>query len=100
MIEAVARGDVDVAIVWGPTAGYFAAKQPVPLTLVPVTPWLNGPLWPMVFDTSMGVRKEDRVLRRELNASLQRHASEIAAILDEYHVPRVEAGGDRVSTAP
>ena len=65
----------------------------MPLTLVPVTPWLDGPLWPMVFDTSMGVRKEDRALRRELNASLQRHACEIAAILDEYHVPRVEAAG-------
>jgi len=100
VIEAVARGDVDVAIVWGPTAGYFAAKQPVPLTLVPVTPWLDGPLWPMVFDTSMGVRKEDRELRRELNAALQRHAAEIAAILDEYHVPRVEADGGRVTTAP
>ena len=97
VIEAVAQGDVDVAIVWGPTAGYFAAKQPVPLTLTPVTPWLDGPLWPMVFDTSMGVRKEDRALRRELNAALQRHASEIAAILDEYHVLRVEADGDRAS---
>lgn len=92
VIEAVARGDVDVAIAWGPTAGYFAAKQAVPLQLVPVTPWLDGPLWPMVFDTSMGVRKEDRALRRELNAALQRHATEIAAILDEYRVPRVDAG--------
>jgi mxaJ protein len=100
VIEAVARGEVDVAIVWGPTAGYFAAKQPVKLTLTPVTPWLDGPLWPMVFDTSMGVRKEDRALRRELNAALQRHAAEIAAILDEYHVPRIEADGDNVSRAP
>jgi mxaJ protein len=54
----------------------------------------------MVFDTSMGVRKEDRALRRELNAALQRHAAEIAAILDEYHVPRIEADGDNVSRAP
>ncbi|KQY54812.1 substrate-binding domain-containing protein [Lysobacter sp. Root494] len=100
VIDAVARGDVDVAIVWGPTAGYFAAKQPVQLALMPVTPWLDGPLWPMVFDTSMGVRKEDRALRRELNAALQRHATEIAAILDAYHVPRVETNGDRVSPAP
>ena len=93
VIEAVARGDVDVAIAWGPTAGYFAAKQPVPLQLAPVTPWLDGPLWPMVFDTSMGVRKDDRALRRELNEALHRHGVDIAALLDEYHVPRFGDGG-------
>src|SRR4051794_33084733 len=38
LIEAVARGDVDVAIAWGPLAGYFARRQAVPLEIVPVSP--------------------------------------------------------------
>ena len=38
--EAVEHGDIDVALVWGPLAGYFAARSPVPLRLEPVTPWL------------------------------------------------------------
>ena len=88
-IQVVATGDADVAIVWGPTAGYYAAALPVPLALENVTPWLDGPQLPMVFDVSMGVRKDDRALRRELNGVLRRRAGDIARILDEFHVPRV-----------
>jgi mxaJ protein len=92
IIDAVARGDVDVALVWGPTAGWFAARAPAPLALVPVTPWLDGPQLPMVFDVSMGVRRDDRALRRELDAALERNREAIARILDAYHVPRVADG--------
>jgi len=38
IVAAVARGDVDVAIVWGPLAGYFVKKSGVPLRMTPVTP--------------------------------------------------------------
>src|SRR5581483_7529739 len=38
IMTAVERGDVDVAIVWGPLAGYFAKSSPVALDLVPVSP--------------------------------------------------------------
>jgi len=39
IIDAVTHGDVDVAIVWGPLAGYFASQQHnVALTLTPVSP--------------------------------------------------------------
>ena len=92
IIDAVVRGDVDVALVWGPTAGWFAARASAPLAVVPVTPWLDGPQLPMVFDVSMGVRREDRALRRELDAALERNRDAIARILDAYHVPRVAAG--------
>jgi len=89
VIDAVVAGDVDVAVVWGPTAGYFAARSPVPLRLLPVSPWLDGPQSPMVFDISMGVRREDRTLRRELDRALARNAAAIAAVLDGFHVPRI-----------
>jgi len=89
IVDALAAGDIDVAIVWGPTAGYFAAKQPVPMTLSPVSPWLDGPQWPMVFDVSMAVRRDDRPLRRELNRAIERRRTEIDAILKQFGVPRV-----------
>jgi len=92
IVEAVARGDVDLALVWGPTAGYFARRASQPLALVPVTPWLDGPNAPMVFDISMGVRRDDRALRRELDLALERNAAAIGAVLDEYGVPRVTVG--------
>ena len=42
IVDAVARGDVDVAFVWGPTAGYFARREPVKLSLTRCR-WLTGP---------------------------------------------------------
>jgi mxaJ protein len=91
-LGAVAAGDIDAAIVWGPTAGYFAKRQPTPLVLSGVQPWLDGPLWPMVFDISMAVRKDDRALRRDLNRAIQKRRAEIDSILAAYHVPTSNAG--------
>jgi mxaJ protein len=89
IVQAVDRGDIDVAVVWGPLAGYFAAHAAHPLALTPVQPWLDGPQWPMVFDISMGVRRDDAKLKGELDQVLERRAGEVKAILDAYHVPRV-----------
>ena len=59
IIHAVAKGDIDVAIVWGPVAGYFASREGVPLRVTLVSPQNDGPRLPMVFDINMGVRKDD-----------------------------------------
>jgi mxaJ protein len=85
--------------VWGPTAGWFVARSPVLLVLVPVRSWLDGPQSPMVFDVSMGVRRGDRALRRELDAALERNRAAIVRVLAEYHVPLAE-GGAPASSAP
>jgi quinoprotein dehydrogenase-associated probable ABC transporter substrate-binding protein len=90
IIEGVATGAVDVAVVWGPIAGYFARSQPVPLAVVPVTPSQDGPVLPLVFDIALGVRRGEEAFRAELDAILQRRRSEINRILDAYGVPRVE----------
>jgi len=89
IIEAVASGEVDIAFVWGPVGGYFAARSPVPLT-VKAVPAFDGPQLPMVFDVSIGTRKEDRALRAELEAVLDRHSGEVKALLRSYGVPLVE----------
>jgi mxaJ protein len=87
IVRAVDRGDIDMAVVWGPLAGYFAAQAAHPLRLTPVQPWLDGPQWPMVFDISMGVRRDDAKLKAELDGALQRRAAEVKALLAAYHVP-------------
>lgn len=88
LIEAVAHGDIDVAVAWGPLAGWAAQQQDVPLVIVPVTPQIDLPFLPFVFDISLGVRREDVAFREELNAVLHARRAEIAALLDEYGVPR------------
>jgi mxaJ protein len=89
IVRAVERGDVDVALVWGPLAGYFAAKSPVPLRLEPVTPWLANNEWPMQFDVSVGVQNGNDRLLKEIDGVLRRRSGEIRKLLAEYHVPVV-----------
>jgi mxaJ protein len=89
IVGAVAKGDVDVAVVWGPLAGYFAPRQPVPLALTPVSPQIDLPFLPYVFDIAVGVRRGETALRDELDAALERRQPEIDAILDRYGVPRI-----------
>ena len=91
LIEAVANGGIDVAIAWGPLAGYFAKQQKIPLEVTPVPAQFDTPVLPFAFDISLGVRKRDKALRDELNAVLTRRSADIERILDEYGVPRVTA---------
>jgi mxaJ protein len=90
IVDAVARGDIDVAVVWGPLAGYFATREPVPLRIVPVSPQIDLPFLPFVFDISMGVRREDKALRDEIDGILTRRRAAIDSILTHYGVPRVD----------
>lgn len=87
VVEAVANGDVDVAIVWGPLAGYTARRSTTPLRITAVQPQIDLPFLPMVYDISMGVRREDTWLRAQLDSALERRAEEIAAILAAFGIP-------------
>jgi mxaJ protein len=89
IVEAVAAGEIDVALVWGPLAGWTAKSSPVPLALAPVTPWLDGPQWPMVFDVSIGLRRSDRKLRSEIDTVLASRRADIGAVLAGYGVPQL-----------
>jgi mxaJ protein len=89
IIDAVANGEIDVAIVWGPAAGYFAKQQHVPLELVPV-PSVKGDL-PFTFDISMGVRQGDEELKAQLEKMLDRKQAEIRKILEDYGVPLMDS---------
>jgi mxaJ protein len=89
LIDAVASGAIDVALAWGPLAGYFSPRQPVPLELSAISPAADPPGLRFAFGISMGVRKEDVGFRDELNRLLDRHSAEIQKILEEYRVPQV-----------
>ena len=94
IVEAVARGDVDVAIVWGPLAGYFSGRQRVPLRVTPVSPSMDLPFLPFVFDIAVGVRRGNEELRNTIDEILQRRRDEVAKVLDAYGVPRVAGAGN------
>jgi mxaJ protein len=91
IVDAVANGEVDVAIVWGPLAGYFAKREPVALDIMPVSPQIDLPFLPFVFDISMAVRRGEDAFRDTLNAIIARRKPQIDGILREYGVPRLDA---------
>jgi quinoprotein dehydrogenase-associated probable ABC transporter substrate-binding protein len=88
IIDAVAAGEVDVAVAWGPLAGYFAKKHGDVLTLVPLPPFDAASGQPFAFDIAIGVRRNEPALRDQLNALLARRHAEIRSILAAYGVPQ------------
>jgi mxaJ protein len=89
IVAAVARRDIDLAIVWGPFAGYFGPRQPVKLRILPVEPPTDGPSLPFTFAMALGVARRDTALRDRLDSILVRRRPDIARMLDRYGVPRV-----------
>ena len=96
IVNAVAKKEIDVAIVWGPLAGYFARSSPVPLSVVPLAERDSLSNTPFRFNIGMGVRRRDRALRDSLQTVLDRKGPEIQAILKQYGVPTfpIEAPAD------
>jgi mxaJ protein len=90
LVEAVERGEVDVAAVWGPLAGWAAKRSPVPLQLVPIT--VTEAFRPLLFQfpIAMGVRKGDAALAGRLDAIIEKRRDDIRALLERFGVPLVK----------
>ncbi len=84
MIKDLESGAIDVAILWGPMAGYYAKKAPEPLTVVPLVNEKHGR---MAYRITMGVRPSDQNWKRQLNKVIRENQKEINALLLSYGVP-------------
>lgn len=100
IVDAVAAGDVDVAIVWGPLAGWYAPRQRERLVVEPVEPQIDVPFMPFVFDVSMGVRRGEEALRERLEGTLAAEREAVDALLASYGVPRVDRPAPERAGAP
>jgi mxaJ protein len=90
LIEAVERGEIDIAAAWGPLAGFAARKSEIPLTVTPIVAGERFAPQQFQFDIAMGVRKGDHALRDQLNDFIAQNSAEITALLASYGVPLVE----------
>jgi quinoprotein dehydrogenase-associated probable ABC transporter substrate-binding protein len=89
IIDGVVAGDVDLAVAWGPLAGYFAKRSDVALEVIPVSPAIDPPALRFTFDISFGVRPGEESLKQELEGVLTRKQAEIHRILTHYGVPLI-----------
>jgi quinoprotein dehydrogenase-associated probable ABC transporter substrate-binding protein len=90
LIKAVADGKVDVAVAWGPLAGYFIRQSRVPLEITPIDGDPTLPNLPFHFDIAIGVREADQALKQSLDAELVRRRATIQKILNSYGIPQFD----------
>ena len=83
----VVAGRLDAAILWGPQAGYFAARSPVAVRVAVADPPQASDLR-FDFAIAMGVRRGDNALRDALDGALARRAADIRTVLEQYAVPQ------------
>jgi quinoprotein dehydrogenase-associated probable ABC transporter substrate-binding protein len=85
MIDDLAKGDIDCGILWGPMAGYYAARANPPLVVVPLVKETMGA--PMTFRIGMAVRPSDQEWKRTLNRLIKENQAEINKLLISYNIP-------------
>jgi quinoprotein dehydrogenase-associated probable ABC transporter substrate-binding protein len=90
----LAAGKLDVAIVWGPIAGYFARRVKTPALVV--VPMKSEPGVKFDYQMAMGVRYGEREWKQQIEGLIVSKQSEIQAILKEYGVPLVDASYEAV----
>ena len=88
IIDSLAKGNIDVALVWGPIAGWFSKKSGVPMTLTAL-PDSDSVDLPFAYSVAIGTRRSDRELRSLIDEILVRKKPEIDKILMEYNVPTI-----------
>jgi mxaJ protein len=88
IVEAIARGELDAGVVWGPAAGFFARTKN--LVVAPAAAPKELERMPFEFSISIGVKRGNAALRDRLDASLVRRKQEIDAVLAEFAVPLVK----------
>ncbi len=95
MMDDLDKGEIDVALLWGPFAGYYATKAKTPTAVVPLVKEQVGPR--MVYRIVMGVRHSDQNWKRDLNKLISENQSEIQAILRSYGVPLLDENDKPIS---
>ena len=88
LLDDLVAGKVDVAMPWGPLAGYYAKKLNAPIEMSALPDETGVPL---SFSMGMGVKKGNRDLKNRLEAAIDHRQKEIRAVLDEFGVPLAAA---------
>jgi quinoprotein dehydrogenase-associated probable ABC transporter substrate-binding protein len=90
----LANGKIDVAIVWGPIAGYFAKRVKEPQLIV--IPLKSEQDVKFDYEIAMGVRFGEAAWKKKIEELIDKDRSQIQAILAEYGVPQVSDSGESV----
>ena len=88
MMRDLEAGDIDVGVLWGPMAGYYAQQARSPMTVVPLVKETTGPR--LAYRIAMGVRFADQDWKRLLNRMIADNQPAINKLLLSYGVPLLD----------
>lgn len=94
--EELVPGNLDVVLMWGPIAGYFASRHPD--AGLRVIPMLNQPGFNFDFAMAMGVRRHESDWKGRIEKSIAENQEAIQNILEQYQVPLVAVPSAGLST--
>ncbi|MBV8763992.1 MAG: substrate-binding domain-containing protein [Hyphomicrobiales bacterium] len=94
MIHDLESGEIELGVLWGPIAGYYAKQAKSPLSLVLLTKEKSGPS--MTYRIVMGVRRSDQDWKRELNSLIAANQKEINQLLLSYGVPLLDEKDNQI----
>jgi quinoprotein dehydrogenase-associated probable ABC transporter substrate-binding protein len=97
VIAAIASGEIDAGILWGPLGGYYAQDAKVPLALVPLVKEKAGPA--TIYPITMGVRPNEPEWKHKLNRLIADNQADIYAMLSEYNVPLLDEDGNPIKAS-
>ncbi len=90
LIDDLVKGDIDVAVVWGPIGGYYAKQAKIPLVVVPIPEYENTNIHGKTYwNMSVATRKKDKERMKVIQASLDKNKDAIEKILADYGIPLV-----------
>ena len=88
MIKDLTSGTIDVAVLWGPIAGFYAKKASPPLHVTPLVKETTGSR--LAYRIGMAVRPADQNWKRMLNRLIEENQPAINKILLEFGVPLLD----------
>jgi mxaJ protein len=89
LFDALGRNEIDVAIAWGPSAGYFARNSKTRLLVTPINADSVNPSLPLSFEIALGVREGQDAFKQQLDSELERRHTEIQQLLLSYGIPQL-----------
>ena len=88
MMKDLASGEIDAGTLWGPMAGYYAARAESPMHVALLLKDTGGPR--LVYRITMGVRPSDQNWKRLLNRLIAQNQPAIDKILLDFGVPLLD----------
>ncbi len=101
IVDDLVKGEIDVAVLWGPIAGYYAKQAKEELVVVPAPEYEKENVHGKEqWNISVGVRKKDKDRLAMIEASLERNKAKIEKILDDYGIPHIPVVDEKKVAKP